>query len=274
MGARYYNPRLGRWIQPDTIVPDAGNPQALNRYSYVYNNPTQYIDPDGHEPISFFLLLAALGGLVLFSGSMLTSDVTLPNNAPRHSDITFGVIGLGMMLPFFGKEILEAAGGACVLNPDGCRQVVDSAVKTKEAGAAACTTVDCADIAKSLTQVDPNSLNSPAANDLVRTITDASTHNGNSDYTLLGTFPEYTDLAQTEGMRYFNMPSATWDILAKTDPAYVRAINMQFLEDGIANGSRFVVTMGEGKVEGQWLQEEIQYLLNHGYHLVDGVYVP
>jgi len=30
------------------VVPEPGNPQALNRYAYVYNNPLGYIDPTGH----------------------------------------------------------------------------------------------------------------------------------------------------------------------------------------------------------------------------------
>ncbi len=46
--ARYYDAALGRWAQPDTIVPNPGNPQDLNRYSYVRNNPLRYIDPTGH----------------------------------------------------------------------------------------------------------------------------------------------------------------------------------------------------------------------------------
>jgi len=46
-GARYYDPALGRFVQADTIVPQPGNPQALNRYSYVYNNPLRFIDPTG-----------------------------------------------------------------------------------------------------------------------------------------------------------------------------------------------------------------------------------
>ena len=45
---RYYDPTIGRFIQPDTIVPDSSNPQAFNRYSYVKNNPLKYTDPDGH----------------------------------------------------------------------------------------------------------------------------------------------------------------------------------------------------------------------------------
>jgi hypothetical protein len=46
--ARYYAPRIGRFAQADTIVPDPANPQALNRYSYVNNRPLVYIDPSGH----------------------------------------------------------------------------------------------------------------------------------------------------------------------------------------------------------------------------------
>jgi len=30
------------------VVPEVGNPQALNRYSYVTNNPLRYTDPSGH----------------------------------------------------------------------------------------------------------------------------------------------------------------------------------------------------------------------------------
>ena len=46
-GARWYDPELRRFIQPDTIVPQPGNPQSLNRYSYVLNNPVRYTDPTG-----------------------------------------------------------------------------------------------------------------------------------------------------------------------------------------------------------------------------------
>lgn len=46
--SRAYDPALGRFTAPDTIVPGAGNPQALNRYSYVVNNPLLYVDPSGN----------------------------------------------------------------------------------------------------------------------------------------------------------------------------------------------------------------------------------
>jgi RHS repeat-associated protein len=47
-GARWYHPALARFIQADTMVPDPANPQSLNRYSYVLNNPLRYTDPSGH----------------------------------------------------------------------------------------------------------------------------------------------------------------------------------------------------------------------------------
>jgi RHS repeat-associated protein len=54
-GARYYGSSMGRFMSPDwsskpVEVPyaDLGNPQTLNLYSYVRNNPLTEEDPDGH----------------------------------------------------------------------------------------------------------------------------------------------------------------------------------------------------------------------------------
>jgi RHS repeat-associated protein len=51
-GARYYDPQVGRFAAADTIVPNPGNPQDLNRYTYVGNNPVNFTDPSGHVPPS------------------------------------------------------------------------------------------------------------------------------------------------------------------------------------------------------------------------------
>ena len=47
--ARYYDARIGKFISADSIVPDPANPQSLNRYSYVLNNPLRYTDPSGNR---------------------------------------------------------------------------------------------------------------------------------------------------------------------------------------------------------------------------------
>jgi RHS repeat-associated protein len=49
MGARWYDSALGRWLSPDTLVPEARNPQSLNRYTYVGNSPLRFVDPTGHK---------------------------------------------------------------------------------------------------------------------------------------------------------------------------------------------------------------------------------
>jgi RHS repeat-associated protein len=49
--ARWYSSRIGRFVSADVMVPDAGNPQALNRFTYSRNNPVKYIDPSGHAAI-------------------------------------------------------------------------------------------------------------------------------------------------------------------------------------------------------------------------------
>ena len=49
-GARWYDTTIRRWMQADTVVPGVGNPQNLNRYTFVLNNPVKYNDPTGHRP--------------------------------------------------------------------------------------------------------------------------------------------------------------------------------------------------------------------------------
>ena len=46
--ARWYDPYLNQFIQPDTLIPDPGNSADWNRYAYVLYNPMRYIDPTGH----------------------------------------------------------------------------------------------------------------------------------------------------------------------------------------------------------------------------------
>lgn len=50
--ARYYEPGLARFVQADTIVPNASNPQSYNRYAYVRNSPINFNDPTGHYECS------------------------------------------------------------------------------------------------------------------------------------------------------------------------------------------------------------------------------
>jgi RHS repeat-associated protein len=47
-GSRWYDPALGRFLSPDSIVPDPYNPLSYDRFSYVRNNSVNRVDPSGH----------------------------------------------------------------------------------------------------------------------------------------------------------------------------------------------------------------------------------
>jgi RHS repeat-associated protein len=67
-GSRHYDPELGRFIQPDSIVPTSTQGvQAWDRYAYANNNPVRYIDPSGHcisDPFSFFVCAMVAGAII------------------------------------------------------------------------------------------------------------------------------------------------------------------------------------------------------------------
>ena len=50
--SRYYDPLLGRFAQPDTIVPNPYDPISFDRYQYVRSNPLNFIDPSGHWEVA------------------------------------------------------------------------------------------------------------------------------------------------------------------------------------------------------------------------------
>lgn len=55
LNARYYNPKLRRFISPDnSAYLDTGSPQGLNLYAYCGNDPVSHSDPSGRSWESFW----------------------------------------------------------------------------------------------------------------------------------------------------------------------------------------------------------------------------
>lgn len=71
MGARYYDPVLGRFMGIDPVDFQAFNLHSFNRYTYANNNPYKYVDPDGRFAAlavpAFYALLALSGAVTLNS---------------------------------------------------------------------------------------------------------------------------------------------------------------------------------------------------------------
>lgn len=98
---RQYSSQLGRWITPDPFAGYIDNPQSLNRYSYVLNNPLALVDPfgldcvflndsgDGVDEIAPELDAGACGdqGGVYFAGTVDPNSLQFDPN----SDFVFAV---------------------------------------------------------------------------------------------------------------------------------------------------------------------------------------
>jgi hypothetical protein len=96
---------LRRWLSPDPVAGDILNPQSLNRYAYVLNNPVNFIDPLGLQ-------------CNVFNGSWEGSGVGFPcgdasthTSQPAESPTSIaGPVGVafGSMIGYTSPELAEA----------------------------------------------------------------------------------------------------------------------------------------------------------------------
>jgi RHS repeat-associated protein len=130
-GARYYASSMGRWMSPDWSakedpVPYAklDDPQTLNLYGYVRNNPLSQVDPDGHA-FGIDDLVGALAGGAVGVGVEVIKDVALGQH------ITAGKIaGAAVGGALFGEGIVNAPEtlGGSVVAAAGAKGAVQGAV--------------------------------------------------------------------------------------------------------------------------------------------------
>jgi len=98
-GARYYASTLGRFLSADEFAggpvdafsandplppgplpyADITNPQSLNKYTYTYNNPLNFVDPDGHFSPSIHREIT-LDVMVKMGYSRAISEATAASN--------------------------------------------------------------------------------------------------------------------------------------------------------------------------------------------------
>jgi RHS repeat-associated protein len=114
-GARLYDPVLGKFISPDSIVQAPDDPQTLNRYSYARNNPIIYTDPSGNFFDIIIEAIIAIGGcfgITISEGAAafifsVTAGAALGAGV---SAATGGNIGLGALTGAISGAIFFGAG--------------------------------------------------------------------------------------------------------------------------------------------------------------------
>ncbi|MCZ7567370.1 MAG: hypothetical protein M5U01_02065 [Ardenticatenaceae bacterium] len=153
---RYYDPLLGRFIQPDTIVPEPGNPLAYDRYAYVANNPLKYTDPDGH-------CWGPAAGLrnTFYSTTCNNLDMALTIvQHPEASAKDKAIAGAYIVAEGVAHAALAVgvAGVACGLTP-GCAAAVEPALNIGgTAGSVACADGNCTNEGEAAAQVGREAL--------------------------------------------------------------------------------------------------------------------
>ncbi|HEY3357994.1 MAG TPA: toxin TcdB middle/N-terminal domain-containing protein [Polyangia bacterium] len=95
--ARYYDPALGRFIQPDSFLPNASNPQELDLYAYANNSPINYVDPSGHAPL--------VPALVAWVATTLAVSA-----ATAAVIVNVAAVVIGIALSFTNNPILQSIG--------------------------------------------------------------------------------------------------------------------------------------------------------------------
>jgi RHS repeat-associated protein len=69
LGARFYNPAVGRWTSEDPLAEEWLEPNLLNFYAYAESNPVLLVDLGGQNPTLVPVFDAGLGGGSTASGS-------------------------------------------------------------------------------------------------------------------------------------------------------------------------------------------------------------
>ena len=115
MGARYYDPLVGRFTGIDPKGFDPAHIQSFNRYAYANNNPYKFVDPDGRWAVPVVI------GLALWAVDVTIGTPTPPAHAPDaiypvgFPDMTgalkAGTVGIGVIGAIErneGREVLSA----------------------------------------------------------------------------------------------------------------------------------------------------------------------
>jgi RHS repeat-associated protein len=268
-GARYYNPTTMHWTQPDNIVKNPYDPQSLNRYAYVRNNPLRYNDPTGYyaeSPLDAFFI-----SLDVYE---ISQD---PDNLWNWGALGADVVCLALPVVTGGGRVVKL-----VEHGDEVGKAVVKAVEEGEDVGKA--------VVKGADEVYDTAKNSDALRyffknaDAVSDISTLGEHAGEvskfianynrgarvkagvAGVTVLGQGKSAVKKAETIGANCLDFDDVVWDALEKSGKA--DAVNFQFLDEAIERGDEIIFSSNPFTAVRQF-KKEIDYLKEKGYKILE-----
>ena len=231
--SRYYDPTIGRFLNADDVQQLATpiNVGSILLYAYCYNNPVIGYDSNGNSPIqAVFAAIGAIAGW--FLGDYVARCLGYyPDKGSFWSKVTYWTIRTGGVI-----------GGAVI-------------------GwfAASALTV----IIKGFIFSSPNLIASTPM--WVYKFLGIATGSGS---VVLGKYPLYVSLAEKLGSSIFQIADSVWKTMSESAQW---AANKAFLDKIIESGQKITLQTNaySNNVTG-YFAKEIQYLLEHGYKIIQG----
>ena len=135
MGARWYDPVVGRFLSVDPVAFSDADPLTFNRYAYANDNPYRYIDPSGGSVLSVLDwcdFAKNVGGLlvqeIVYTAAVIAGDegvqqLALEGMSNAWVDAAFSTAGLMSPVPGAGRAMkaidrgIDAARGGARFDP-------------------------------------------------------------------------------------------------------------------------------------------------------------
>jgi len=144
--ARWYDPVLGRFNQPDTLIPEqTQGTQAWDRFAYTNNNPVKFSDPTGHCAAPGLSIICGVaigyvaGALVSYTRQVVANVKENGWSASAFTevdanDIAASAIVGGIAGGLIGSGVGASAGAAMIASSAGTGMAVSALGYTVAAG--------------------------------------------------------------------------------------------------------------------------------------------
>lgn len=262
--ARHYDPEIGRFVTPDSVIDGELSTQGWNRFAYVHNNPIRYKDPTGHDAQDVLVGVQKAFEKATCEQAKETKAAWnngRPLKAAYHAANTLGAAIPAFLLPSDRQEadMMALTAG-----------MAPAAIKTGGAGSRLLSAASGSAIGKKVINFADDligktkGLFGKKTDDLIRL---AESHITDSGKTVLGHYDAgYIDKAKKMGASYFDVGDK-WNKLSEAERKFA---NKHFIDKISDKGDQVYLSNPIKTIRpGSSLENEIGWLKDNAYQWIN-----